>query len=207
MRIGVDCDGVLTDLSAYIFDRGERYFGHKVRDTSFYNVEDIFQCTKKEGLRFWLRYFFPYCKCWPPRTGAVEVINRLHAEGHRLYEITARMFVTEKNPFGWYSRRVFLNWIKKYGFPFEDIFFCAEKHSAKDKLAGCRKYAVEVMIDDKPDVAIYLAEHGIRVLLFDTLYNQGLEHDNMIRVYDWKDIEQRLQELDCDRVRGDNECK
>ena len=195
MKIGVDCDGVLTDLSAYIFDCGEHYFGHEVIDTKPYNVSDIFQCSEKEEFRFWLRYFFPYCKKRPPRPGAVEVVNQLYAQGHQLYEITARMFVTKKNPLGWYSRRMFLNWIKQYGFPFENIYFCAEERAPADKLSGCRKYAVDLMIDDKPDVALYLANHGIRVLLFDTLYNQGIEHKNITRVYHWKDVEKIIVRL------------
>lgn len=195
MKIGVDCDGVLTNLSAYIFIRGEHYFGHKAIDTGAYNVSDIFQCSKKEEFRFLLRYFFPYCKNWLPRAGAVETLRKLHSDGHKLYEITARMFVTEKNLLGWYSRRVFLGWIKQHGFRFEDIYYCAEKHAPEDKLAGCRKYSVDLMIDDKPDVVLYLANQGIKVLLFDTLYNQGIDHQNIIRVRDWDDIEKKIIDM------------
>ena len=38
------------------------------------------------------------------------------------------------------------------------------------------------MIDDRPEVALYLAEHHIKVLLFDAPYNQNLEHENVRRV-------------------------
>lgn len=193
MRIGVDCDGVLTDLTAYIRDRGEKYFDRKMVNTGAYNVAGIFQCSKKEELRFWLKYFVPYCKEWPPRNAAAEVLNGLHNDGHELYEITARMFVTEKNPLGWYSRRIFRNWIRQHGFHFDGIHFCAEERASEDKFAGCRKYAVDLMIDDKPDVALYLAENGIRVLLFDTLYNQDVEHKHITRVYSWENIKQIIQ--------------
>lgn len=195
MKIGVDCDGVLTDLSAYIFDRGRRYFRHDERNTGVYNVSGIFQCSKKEETRFWLRYFFPYCKNWPPRPGAVETINRLHDEGHKLYEITARMFVTRRDPLGWYSRRVFTGWMAHHGFCFDNIYFCAEKRTAAEKLAGCRQYAVDLMIDDKPDVALHLAENGVRVLLFDAPYNQGVQHEDIIRVYSWEDIERIINAI------------
>ena len=188
MKIGVDCDGVLTDMSAYICKYGEMYFHRKPGNLAGYGTREIFGCSAKEDIRFGLRYFFTYCKKWPPRAGAAEVINRLHGEGHKLYEITARMFVTQKNPLGWYSRHMFRNWVKEYGFQFEDICFCAEERAPEDKLSGCRKYGVDLMIDDKPEVALYLADHGIRVLLFDTLYNQGTEHENITRVYNWEDI-------------------
>lgn len=192
MKIGVDCDGVLTDLSAYIFDRGTRYFGYREKDTSVYDVKDIFQCSSKEEFRFWLRYFFPYCRGCPPRDRATEIMGRLRGEGHQLYGITARMFVTRKDLLGWYSRSVLFRWLRKQGFRLQDIHLCDEAQAPIDKLAGCHRFAVDLMIEDKADVALYLAENGVRVLLFDTLYNQGLEHRNIIRVHDWTEIEKTV---------------
>lgn len=188
MRIGVDCDGVLTDMSAYISKYGERYFRRKPRDLTGYSTREIFGCSAREDILFGLRYFPLYCRKWPPRPGAVEVVNRLHAQGHELYEITARMFVTKKGPVGWYSRRMFRTWIKEHGFRFEETYFCAEERSPEDKLAGCRRYAVDLMIDDKPEVALYLADNGVSVLLFDAPYNQAVGHKRITRVHDWEEI-------------------
>ncbi len=83
-----------------------------------------------------------------------------------------------ENPLGWYSKHLIKNWLKKYGFIFNEIYYCSESHSPTDKLDACRKLQVDVMIDDKPEVALHLAENGIKVLLFDTRYNQKIEHDN-----------------------------
>lgn len=193
MVIGVDCDGVLTDLSTYIWHYGEVYFNKKPIDKRAYNVTEIFQCTKRQEYKFWLRYFWPYCKKWLPRDKAVKILGLLNQEGHELYEITARMFVTRRGVLGWYSRHVLRNWGKKSGFSFSDIYFCDEKKTFQDKLAGCHRYGIELMIDDKPDVALYLAEKGIRILLFDTEYNQGITHDNIVRVYSWEDIYTKIQ--------------
>lgn len=195
MRIGVDCDGVLTDMSAYICKYGEIFFQRKPTNLAGYGTREIFGCSADEDIRFGLRYFFTYCKRWPPRSGAVDVLNRLRQKGHKLYEITARKFVTQKNPLGLYSRHMFRTWVKENGFQFEDIYFCEEEHAPEDKLSGCRKYAVDIMIDDKPDVALYLANQGIKVLLFDTLYNQGIDHQNIIRVRDWDDIEKKIIDM------------
>lgn len=194
MKIGVDCDGVLTDMSAYIQSYGQRYFNRKPQNPAGYGVKEVFGCDEKENLRFGLRYFPFYCKKWPPRPGAAEAVRRLHAHGHRLYEITARMFVTRRDPLGWYSRRMFRTWIRRYGFSFEDICFCAEERSPEDKLAGCRQYGVDLMIDDKPEVALHLADNGVPVLLFDAPYNQGVSHENITRVYNWKEIGQVIAE-------------
>ena len=44
------------------------------------------------------------------------------------------------------------------------------------------------MIDDNPKVSTFLADNGIQVLLFDAPYNRGLEHKNIRRVHNWKEI-------------------
>lgn len=51
------------------------------------------------------------------------------------------------------------------------------------------------MIDDKPDVALYLADHGIKMLLFDTPYNREVKQDYFIRVHSWEDIERVIMNV------------
>ena len=188
MIIGIDCDGVLTDLASYIFEYGEKWFKRKPDNPSGYSIREVFNCTEKEETRFGLKYFFWYCKKWPPRENSVEIINKLNEDGHELYEISARKFVTMRTPLGLYSKVLYKRWLKKNGFRFADIFCCAESSAPEDKLMYCRKCSVDIMIDDKPDVVLYLAEHGIRVLMFDAPYNRDVVHDNIVRVYDWVEI-------------------
>lgn len=195
MKIGIDCDGVLTDMSEYIYKYGEKWFKRKPSNLNGYSTSEIFGCTDKEEFCFGLRYFFTYCKKWPPRIDAVRVNNMLIDDGHELYEITARKFVMMKNPLGWYSRHVFENWLKKHGFLFNGIHYCSEYHSPEDKLKGCHRFTVDLMIDDKPEVAIRLADNGIKVLLFNTKYNQNVKHANIVRVYGWNDIYDKIHKL------------
>ena len=51
------------------------------------------------------------------------------------------------------------------------------------------------MIDDKPDVALYLADHRIKALLFDAPYNQEIKQESIIHVYSWKDVERVIMNL------------
>lgn len=192
MNIGVDADGVLTDMSAYICEYGEKYFKRKPNNLDGYSTAEIFGCSDKDEFRFGLRYFFTYCKKWPPRENCSEIISKLNDDGHQLYEITARKFVTMKNPLGWYSRKLFENWLKRHKMSFKEIFYCSESNSPRDKLIGCRKYKIDYMIDDKPEVALHLADNGIKVLLFDTRYNKDVAHDNIIRVDNWEDVYKKI---------------
>lgn len=196
MIIGVDCDGVLTDMSAYIYEYGEKFFKRKPVNPDGYSTSEIFDCTDKDEFLFGLRYFFTYCKKWPPRENASEIISKLKDDGHDLYEITARKFVITHNPLGWYSRYLYEHWLKKHGFDFKDIFYCSESNAPEDKLKGCLKYSAELMIEDKPDVALHLADNGIKILLFDARYNQNVNHDNIIRVYDWNDVYEKIVKIE-----------
>jgi uncharacterized HAD superfamily protein len=52
------------------------------------------------------------------------------------------------------------------------------------------------LIDDKPEVVLHLADNGIKVFLFDTRYNQNVNHENIIRVYDWNDVYGKIAEIE-----------
>lgn len=195
MRIGIDCDGVLTDMTQFIYEYGEKWFKKKPVNPDGYSMSEIFEVTEREEFEFGLHYFFTYCKKWPPRKDAVKIVEKPGADGHQLYKITARKFITQKTPLGVYSRIVFSRWDKKHNMRFADKFYCSEQNAPDDKLRGCRKYAVDLMIEDTPNVAIFLADNGIKVFLFETRYNRGVSNENIIRVADWEDVYQRIRNL------------
>lgn len=195
MKIGIDADGVLTDMSKFYLEKGKEYFKGEPSNPNGYSIADIYGCTNKQEFRFGLKYFVKYCKECPPRESCTDTIAKLNNDGHQLYEITARKFVTMKNPLGWYSRRLFESWLKRNEIRFEDIFYCSESLSPADKLSGCKRYGIEVMIDDRPNVALSLAENGIMVLLFEAPYNRSVTHQNIVRVADWEDIYRKIREL------------
>ncbi len=188
MKIGIDADGVLTDMTAFNLEYGKRFFKREPENLAGYSVEDIFCCTSKDEFRFGLRYYTTYCKKWPPRDDCPPVVQKLNSDKHELYEITARKFATMNNPLGWYVRKMFCKWLKEYELDFKDIYYCSESNSPRDKLKGCRRFNIDIMIDDKPEVAYFLAEQGIPVLLFDAPYNQDVRGNNIIRVMNWDDI-------------------
>lgn len=190
MVIATDADGVLTDMSGFNFVYGERFFGHKPTDPSGYTTAEIFGESKRREFLFGLRHFYDYCSRLSPRENAVEVCNRLG----KVYVITARKFSTQRTPLGALSRRLFRKWADKNGFDFADIFYCSEVDTPPQKLSYCRRISADVMIEDNVKTALFLAENGIRVLLFDAPYNQGISHENIVRVFSWEDIFELIKE-------------
>lgn len=91
---------------------------------------------------------------------------------------------------------MFGKWLREHKMDFKDIYFCSESNSPRDKLEGCRRYGVDVMIDDKPEVAYFLAEQGIPVPLFDTPYNLEVSGDNIIRVMNWEHVYEEIKRME-----------
>lgn len=188
MVIATDADGVLTDMSGFNFVYGERFFGHAPTDPSGYTTAEIFGESKRREFLFGLRHFYDYCSRLSPRENAVEVCGKLCSGENELYVITARKFSTQRTPLGALSRRLFRKWVEKNDFRFNDIFYCSEVGTPPQKLGFCRRISADIMIEDNGDTALYLAENGIKVLLFDAPYNQDISHENIVRIFSWNDI-------------------
>lgn len=194
--VGIDADGVLVDMSKFNIREGKKYFKREPVDSSAYHTRDIFGVSKTKETIYGLRGALnKYCKKEPPMPYCKETIKKFNEEGILLYEITARKFTTFNNVIGKYYRGLFEKWLKKNELNFKSIEYCSESDSPRDKLLGCRKLNVDVMIEDKPDVAEYLANNGIKILLMDAPYNKNLQHSNITRVYDWKEIYEIVSQL------------
>ena len=186
--IGIDADGVLTDMSKFNIECGTKFFKKNPVNPDAYSVREMFECSKFEELLYGLVYFPKYCKKYSERKDAAVVIQSLNEQGHSLHEITARKFATDNNVLGLYSRNAFETWSKDKKMLFKSFQYCSEKYSPRDKLLACNKLSVDIMIEDKSDVALHLAENGIKVLLFDAPYNQEVKHENITRVKTWEDV-------------------
>lgn len=192
MIIGVDADGVLTDMQEFNYRCGKKYFKKEIVNPEGYSVKEIFNVGKLAELLYGLQYFPKYCKQYPPREDAVEVLQKLRMEGHSLHEITARKFVTHKNFIGKNSKKWFVDWCRENGFEFSSITFCSEKYGPQDKYDACKRLKVDIMIDDRPEIVLYLAERGIPVLMMDAPYNRKVEHEKVTRVFGWKDVYEKI---------------
>ena len=192
MNIGIDVDGVLTDMAGYCCMLGEQLLGRPPIDCTAKKIENMFYITKLEKLKYGGRLFFNYCKKCPPREKVAEIFDMLRAKGHELHIITARRFITRKNPMGIHCRKVLRQWFEKHRINVNSFTLCSWKDIPLEKYMGCVKSKVQIMIEDNVDTAKYLSTKGIKVFLFDTLYNRDLEGENIVRVTSWQDIYQRI---------------
>ena len=79
MNIGLDVDGVLVDIRTFQLREGKRYFqkkyGISIKNPDMFEVQDVFECTKKQRESFWIKYIWKYCLKEPMKEDAAEVVH------------------------------------------------------------------------------------------------------------------------------------
>ncbi len=192
MKIGIDTDGVLTDMATFSYELGKKHFKREPDFPDKYTGFEMFNFKPKHHPLLCLETFIKYAVKLPPREHSRETLDLLDGIGHELYCITSRMFVVRKNIAGWISRHFLLNWYKKNRLNFKKIILCEDKRSAEEKLRACIRHKIDIMIDDKPEIAEKLSKNGIKVLLFDAPYNKKTSGENITRVFSWHDVEEYI---------------
>ena len=196
MRIGIDIDGVLTDVERWQLDYGSKFYYERYQkeivDFEGYDTNQIFNVDDKLDEEFWREYFKEYSLNVEARKFANEVIDKLKQEGNEIYIITARgsflshsadVMSVEEN------QQIVLNWLKNNNINYDKIIF-----SPEDKLDICKENKIDLMIEDKVD-NINKISKIIPVICFHAGYNKDCKNSNIIRCYSWYDIYSKINKL------------
>ena len=196
MRIGIDIDGVLTDVERWQLDYGSKFYYERYQkeivDFEGYDTNQIFNVDDKLDKEFWREYFKEYSLNVEARKFANEVIDKLKQDRHQIYIITARgsflshsadVMSIEEN------QQIVLNWLKNHHINYDKIIF-----SPEDKLDICKENNIDLMIEDKVD-NINKISKIIPVICFHAGYNKVCKNSNIIRCYSWYDIYSKINKL------------
>jgi hypothetical protein len=196
MRIGIDIDGVLTDIEQWQIDYGSKFYfekyGKEIQDNEGYETTDIFKVESKLDDEFWNNYFKDYSVNVDVRKFASEVIKKLKQDGNEIYIITARgsflshsskVMSLEEN------QSIVLEWLKRNEIEYDKIIF-----SSDDKLNICIENKINLMIEDKVD-NINKISTEIPVICFNAGYNKNCNGTNIIRCYSWYDIYSKIRKM------------
>lgn len=198
MRIGIDIDGVLTDIEQFQLDYGSKfaakYGKEEIINPNGYEINDIYNISDAEYDEFWDIYFLDYVINEPPRKFADEITNKLHAEGNEIYIITARYFTEndQKRAEGTIEDAI-SKWLNKNNIYFDKIIF-----SPEDKVEICTKNKIDLMIEDAPYNVNSLSKH-IPVICFNAGYNKDCKGKNIYRCYSWYDIYTKIKHINKDK--------
>ena len=176
MRIGIDIDGVLTNIESFVADYMTKYciennIEYKIGKSS-YNVYETFNISN-------------YAKNEKARAFASEVIEKLKEDGHEIYIITARWFANRDDEIGKKMRETVKNWLCEYKIPYDKLVFVKASNESKDKEIAENK--IDLMIEDNPSNINELSKI-IPVICYHAEYNKDCKGEKIIRCYSWYDI-------------------
>jgi len=197
MTIGVDIDGVLTDIHAFNMRNAPAFFKRKfdreIVDESPYDIRDMFGCPDSEWLAYWKRYLLKYALAEPARQGAKAFSKKLRNDGHEIIIISKRVFTAKQSIMGKLMRTLVKIWLWRNEIWHNDVIFCA--HDIHDiKKTVCLEKNVGILVDDEPE-NIYAVASVAKVLCFDTTYNRDCEGENIFRIKDFDEAYSFITEL------------
>jgi len=190
LNIGIDVDGVLTDIHSFNLQHAPKFFKKRfnrdVADETPYDIRDIFKCPESEYKAYWKKYLLRYAIFEPARKGAKATVRKLHEDGHKIYIISKRVFTCQDNFLGKLMRFIVRNWLWRNGIKHHEIVFC-DNDIADSKKTACLEKRIDIMVDDEP-VNIYSVAPIAKVICFATSYNRDCEGVNIVRVQDWEEV-------------------
>jgi len=190
MKIGIDLDEVLADfLSSLIKFHNDKYGTSYSRDQFHsYRVYEIWGGTLDKAISEIHEFYnTEYFDNIAPIPGSLENIEIL-SKNHELVIITSRQNdISEKTN----------NWINNhFQNKFSEVFFADHnawigKRAYKSEI--CKKHGMDFMIEDYLEFAAECAKSVKKVLLLDSPWNK-MESlpDNILRVYSWNEITNKL---------------
>ena len=187
MNIGIDIDGVLTDIEKYILEYGsklciEEKWPLKIKIGEYDEIK-IFNWTEEQAEKFWNKYLVYYAKEYQPRIFAQQVITKLKEEGHHIFIITARdesgMPKKDYGKMQEYTKK----WLDKNKIIYDKLIFAADDK----KLEQCIENKIDIMIEDNPTNLQNISSQ-VPVIKFYCNYNKNIKNKNIITAYSWYHI-------------------
>ena len=187
MNIGIDIDGVLTDLEKAIIDFGtkmsvEEKWPIKIDVSKYWEVEAL-EWTQEQADKFWNKYLVEYVVESKPRMFSEEIIEMLKKEENNIYIITARNEYGMPPEYYGKMQELTREWLKNQDIKYDKLIFARDS----EKLHQCIENNVEIMIEASPNNIEDISKK-IKVIKFDCQYNKQVNGENIITAYSWYHI-------------------
>ena len=190
MKIGVDIDEIVTEfVRGYLELYNHKYNKNlKFEELFSYNLWEPLELDKQESIDLANEYYntknFENVSLVE---GAEQGIKSLNSD-HELIFITARPeHIQEKTKV--FFKKIFPD------FDFEIIYSKGVSGGKIPKCDLCEAQNVNIFIEDNKEYALECAEKGIKTILFDKPWNKDVDHENIIRVFSWEEILNKIKEI------------
>lgn len=191
MRIGIDIDDTISDTYEVAFAYAQKYTINELGRTGKIQnnianhhtyLKGMHNWNEEEEMNFWHKYYGEIIQMVKPFTFAVDIIKKLR-EKNEVVLITARWPEENCN-----IEELTLEWLDKNHIEYDEIIV-----NANDKAKVALEQKIDLFIDDSLKNCCEVANAGIKTYIMNTRTNQGLESENITRVYSWPDIYNRIK--------------
>ena len=183
MNIGIDIDNVISNFNEMLIKEflihDEELRGTGIINPKLFVTRGMFDWNEKEIYEFYNTNIERIAKNLGIIENAPEYINKLKAEGHKIYIITGRDNGEYSNPY-----KMTRDWLKKYNINYDELLL-TNAYNSSEKAIVCLGKDIDIMIDDSIHVCNSVNQYGIEALLMDTDFNKQYIGT---RVYNWKEI-------------------
>jgi uncharacterized HAD superfamily protein len=181
-NICIDIDGTITDAYYYL-ELANRHFRKNItkEQVTEYSLDKVFGVKLEEFDEFYEKYRFEFHSNQELREGVTEVLGQLSSSCN-LYFITARDVSMEA---------LTKNYLEINKVPHDDLYLLGSHY----KVEKAKELKCDIFIEDSYENAVQLAQNGFKVILLDTYYNMKPMLENIIRVNDWVDIHNIINEM------------
>ena len=188
IKIGIDIDDVLLHSLEDFLKFYNKKFNQKIKREQCVSDKRLHECfgiTKEKLILLYKEYEQTDNPLNVERIeGAERVLSKIKNECDFIL-ITGRPETIEK------QTRAVLN--KKFpNHNFEVVFTNKDLSIKKNKGDVCVEKGVSLFVEDDWKNALDCAKKEIHVLLLDKPWNKGVKHKNITRVYDWKEISEKI---------------
>lgn len=190
MNIGLDIDNVITDFNKgmmkeyLIEDKNKRNRGI-INPKSAHLTNGMFDWSAEEVENFHIENMERIAKDLYPRLNCKKYMDKLLSDGHKLYLVSNRQYPHYKN-----AEKTTIDWLKKHNINYTKLILSKRP----DKTAECKKYNIDIMIDDRPDQCKLMRANGINVMLMFTKYNKA-EKEDLPFATSWKNLYEEITKL------------
>lgn len=182
LNICIDIDGTITDPYFWL-EEANKYFNKSVtvEQVTEYLIHKVMNIDILEYDKFYEKRKFSIHSKQELRDDVKIALEKLSIL-HNIYFVTAR----EKS-----LTMLTHSYLKKNEVYYDELFLLGSHY----KVEKAKELNCNIFIEDSYDNAIQLSEAGFKVLLMDTNYNREKLNQNIIRVYNWKEIYEIINKL------------
>jgi uncharacterized HAD superfamily protein len=182
LNICIDIDGTITD-PYYWLSYANTYFNSNISESKItsYDIAKVLNVNRSQYLEFYERFKTKIHSNQELRDDAKEILDKLY-ESNNIYFVTARDKSLEL---------LTLLYLKNHELQFNEVFVLG----TSDKVSTAMDLKCDIFIEDSYDNAVQLSNSGFKVILIDTNYNRFPLNENIIRVYNWNEIFEIINEI------------